>query len=101
MTALAVRIGLSISEEEAGNRVERMSAQEIRVCLTDHGLRVVGVDRYAMYYQHEPGSCMRFFSRRRSFRLARLAVHLFNLVLGPSGNKLSVRGMRTLPTPGR
>lgn len=101
VTSLAVRMGLSISEEEAGNRVERMSAQEIRICLTDHGLRVVGADRYAMYYQHEPGSCMRFFSRRRSFWLARLAVLGFNLVLGPIGNKLSVRGMRTLPTPGR
>jgi SAM-dependent methyltransferase len=101
VTALAVRMGISISEEEAGNRVERMSAREIRVCLTDHGLRVVGVDRYAMYYGHEPGVWMRFFSRHRSFWLARLTVRIFNLVLGSIGNKLSVRGMRTLPTPAR
>jgi SAM-dependent methyltransferase len=96
VTAIAVRLGIALEEEDAGNRVERVSTEQIAACLAEHGLDVVGVDRYAMYYRHEPGRWMRFFSRRRSFPLARRAIVAFNLVLGSAGNKLSVRAMRAI-----
>ncbi len=93
-TTIAVRLGIALKEEEAGNRVERVTAEQITACLRDHGLDVVGVDRYAMYYQHEPGWAMRFFSRRRSFPRARGTIAGFNDILGSVGNKLSVRAVR-------
>jgi SAM-dependent methyltransferase len=94
VTAIAVRLGIALQEEDAGNRVERVSAERIAACLAEHGLDMVGVDRYAMYYQHEPGRWMRFFSRRRSLSVARLVIVAFNLVLGSIGNKLTVRAVR-------
>lgn len=96
VTAIAVRLGIALKEEDAGNRVERVSAEQVAACLAEHGLDVVGVDRYAMYYQHAPGWCMRFFSRRQSFPAACLAITAFNLVLGSAGNKLSVRAVREI-----
>lgn len=94
VTEIAVRLGIALEEEDAGNRVERVTEEQITRCLVEHGLDVVGVDRYAMYYQHEPAWAMRLFSRRRSFRLARLAIVVFNGLLGFVGNKLSVRAVR-------
>jgi len=93
-TEIAVRLGVALREEEAGNRVERVSGEQIASCLEEHGLEILGADRYAMYYQHEPGWGMRFFSRRRSFRAARSAIVVFNRVLGSAGNKLAVRAVR-------
>lgn len=95
VTEAAVRLGIALKEEDAGNRVERVSAEQITACLAEHGLEVVGVDRYAMYYQHEPGWGMRLFSRGRSFRLARAAIASFNAAAGTVGNKLSVRALRS------
>jgi SAM-dependent methyltransferase len=94
VTSLAVQFGMALKEEDAGNRVERVSAEQIAACLTEHGLNVMGIDRYAMYYQHEPGWGMQFFSRRRSARAAQFAIEAFNRVLGSLGNKLSVRAVR-------
>ncbi|MEA2425024.1 MAG: hypothetical protein QOH13_1434 [Thermoleophilaceae bacterium] len=94
VTALAVRLGLALREEDAGNRVERVSAEQITACLAEHGLHVVGVDRYAMYYQHEPGPWMRFFSRRRASAAARLGLAAGNRLIGAIGNKVSVRATR-------
>lgn len=98
VTAIAVKVGISIEEEEAGNRVERVSAHQIADCLTQHGLHVVGADRYAMYYKHEPGTWMRFFSRPRAVPVAKSAFAAFNRVLGPIGNKLAVRAIRSPTT---
>lgn len=100
VTAIAVRLGIALDEEDAGNRVERVSAEQVSACLDEYGMKVVGVDRYAMYYQHEPGSWMRFFSRRRTLPIARLAFRTLNLVLGSVGNKLTVRGVREIKRGG-
>lgn len=99
VTEIAVRFGIALKTEDAGNRVERVTTNEVTACLNDHGLDVVGVDRYAMYYKHEPGWAMRCFSRSRSFRLARLVIATFNVVLGKVGNKLSVRAIRRPGNP--
>lgn len=94
VTAIAVRLGIALREEDAGNRVERVRAQEIAACFAEHGFDVAAVERYAMYYRHEPGWAMRFFSRRRSFGAARRAIVAFNRFLGSGGNKLSIRAVR-------
>lgn len=93
-TEIAVRLGFALKEEEAGNRVERVAAEQIATCLEEHGWDVVGVERYAMYYQHQPRWAMRFFSRGRSFRVVRAAIDGFNDVLGSVGNKLAIRAVR-------
>ena len=99
VTAIAIRLGMAQREEDAGNRVERVSARRITECLADHGFEVIGAERYAMYYRHEPGPWMRFLSRRRTLPIGRGAVLVFNAVLGRVGNKLAVRGVRMTAEP--
>ena len=104
VTTVAVRLGIALEEEDAGNRVERVSGKAITAYLATQGFEVVGAERYAMYYQHEPGSWMRFFSRRRCFPAARLAINAFNSIFGLAGNKFSMRSIRgstiqTAPDP--
>lgn len=94
MTALAVRVGIALEEEEAGNRVERLGEESVARTLREAGLRIVGSGRYGMYYQHEPGPAMRLFSRRRAVGPACLAINTFNASFGALGNKLSVRARR-------
>ena len=94
VTALAVRLGIALDREDAGNRVERVTPRQLSSALAQQGFEVVGVDRYAMYYQHEPRWAMHLLSRRRAFTASRLAIVGFNHVLGSIGNKLSVRAVR-------
>ena len=95
VTHLAVRLGIALQEEDAGNRVERVCAERVAAALGEHGFAIVGVDRYAMYYQHEPGWGMKLWSRRRLFPMASVAIVIFNRTFGAIGNKLSVRATRT------
>jgi SAM-dependent methyltransferase len=97
ITALAVRAGIALEEEDAGNRVERIDVQSVARAFGAAGLRVVGSGRYGMYYRHEPGPAMRLFSRRRTVGLARLSINTFNAKFGALGNKLSVRAIRDVP----
>jgi SAM-dependent methyltransferase/uncharacterized protein YbaR (Trm112 family) len=93
-TAVAVRLGISEDEEEAGNRVERLDPDLVVARLRDAGYEVLGCERYAMYYRHEPGSVVRGLSRRPLLDAAKLGFTAANRVLGPIGNKLSVRAVR-------
>ncbi|MDX6677886.1 MAG: hypothetical protein QOE31_1938 [Solirubrobacteraceae bacterium] len=94
VTALAVRLGLALEREQAGNRVARVAARQIAGCLREHGFAVATAQRYAMFYRHEPGPWMRLLSRRRSYPAALLAIRAFNAVLGALGNKIAVAGVR-------
>ncbi|MDQ6778278.1 MAG: methyltransferase domain-containing protein [Actinomycetota bacterium] len=94
-TAIAVRFGVALEQEEAGNRVARLDPAEVAETLSDFGFRVVGSERYAMYYQHEPGRPMRLLSRRQGGRVAAGAISAFNRRAGSFGNKLAVRAVRT------
>lgn len=94
VTRLAVRFGVAEATEEAGNPVERLTPAGLEAALRDAGFDVVGAERYAMFYRHVPGAPGRFFSRRRTFPVARAAIRGFNAVLGGAGNKLSVRAVR-------
>jgi SAM-dependent methyltransferase len=93
VTAVAVRLGLALEVEESGNRVQRLGADWVATRLQAHGWRVVGADRYAMYYRHVPGPAMRLLSRTRLLPGAKAAVIAANRLIGPAGNKLSVRAV--------
>ncbi len=95
-TAVAVKLGISEVQEEAGNRVERVDPDEIVLTLRAGGLEILGAERYAMYYRHEPGPAVRLLSAPGLFGLARGAFRAANVPLGPIGNKLSVRAVKAI-----
>jgi ubiquinone/menaquinone biosynthesis C-methylase UbiE/uncharacterized protein YbaR (Trm112 family) len=95
VTALAVRVGLALEREEAGNRVARLGAREVCVELTQRGFRIQRAGRYAMYYRHEPGAIMRELSRPGVFSFCRAAVAMGNAAIGRWGNKLRITALRS------
>lgn len=93
-TAAAVRLGLAEDEEEAGNRVRRLTLDEISRELSDRGFRPIRPHRYAMYYRHWPGRTMRVLSTRPLLPLAQAGLNALNRVAGRFGNKLTVQAIR-------
>jgi ubiquinone/menaquinone biosynthesis C-methylase UbiE len=93
-TQLAVKVGLSVEHEEAGNRVARMSIDEISGVLGAVGFETAHAERYAMLYRHEPGPVSRFLSRRGMRRFAAGAWNASNGLVGRFGNKLTVQAVR-------
>jgi ubiquinone/menaquinone biosynthesis C-methylase UbiE len=93
-TRMAVRLGLSVEHEEAGNRVARMSMPEIEDVLRRAGFEIVRAERYAMLYRHEPGAPTRFISRPIVSALARGGWRAANAAIGRFGNKLTVQALR-------
>lgn len=94
VTSLAVRAGIALDREEAGNRVERLSVAQLRHRLEGEGFAILNAERYAMFYRHHPGSAMRFFSRTRMLPAARGGLAAFNRVAGGLGNKLTITAAR-------
>ena len=64
ITAVAVRAGLALEREEAGNRVGRLDAEAVEAELRKEGFRILESQRYGMYYRHEPGRLVRLLSYR-------------------------------------
>jgi ubiquinone/menaquinone biosynthesis C-methylase UbiE len=93
-TALAVRLGLSDVDEEAGNRIERLDPVAVADELERAGFRIVRAERYAMVYRHEPGRASRLLSAPLLFPLVRAGLTGFNTVAGRVGNKFSVQAVR-------
>ncbi len=93
-TRLAVQFGLALEREEAGNRVARLTLDDVCSTLAARGFRVVTAERYAMYYRHEPGRAVRLLSRQPLLGLAQASFRLANAVAGPLGNKLTVQAVR-------
>ena len=77
-TRLAVRLGISYDVEDAGNRVERIDPEELAAALRADGFSVVQLERYAMYYRHEPGAVLRVLSTEPFFTAVRMSLGLFN-----------------------
>ena len=94
VTALAVRLGIALEREEAGNPVVRLAPIDVEDVLRAHGFDVVRAERYAMYYGHRPGRTARLLSRRRLLPAARAGLRAANAVVGPLGNKLAVQARR-------
>jgi ubiquinone/menaquinone biosynthesis C-methylase UbiE/uncharacterized protein YbaR (Trm112 family) len=93
-TAAAVRTGLSIDYEEAGNRVERMSTDQIRELLEGEGFEIKGAERYAMLYRHQAGVPLKALSAPGISALAQGGWRAANALIGPAGNKLTVQAVR-------
>ena len=94
VTHLAVRLGLALELEEAGNLVRRLTLEEISRELSQVGLRTVHAERYAMYYKHEPGRLVTLLSAAGAADLAIAGFRVANRALGGFGNKLSVQAVR-------
>jgi SAM-dependent methyltransferase len=99
LTALAVRLNLALEQEEAGNRVARLTLDEIVETLERRDFRVLNAHRYGMYYKHNPGWAIDLLSRERIFPLATTALSLLNTLAGRVGNKLTVQAVRAAAGP--
>jgi glycosyltransferase involved in cell wall biosynthesis/SAM-dependent methyltransferase len=97
VTRLAVRLGLALETEEAGNRVARMEPSEVAAFLEARGFVVLRAERYAMYYPHHPGAVFSLLSRPIVFPIVRAGWHLANALLGRFGNKMVVLAERDQP----
>ena len=95
VTRLAVRLGLALETEEAGNRVARMDPSETRAFLEARGYRVLVAERYAMYYPHYPGALFRLLSQPLVFPIVRWGWRFANALVGRWGNKMVVVAERT------
>jgi ubiquinone/menaquinone biosynthesis C-methylase UbiE len=93
-TTVAVRLGLALEREEAGNRVARLRPGDLRRTLEAAGFSVVKAGRYAMYYKHVPGRVSRWLSRPLVLPVAKLGWRVASGILGAFGNKLVVVGVR-------
>jgi glycosyltransferase involved in cell wall biosynthesis/uncharacterized protein YbaR (Trm112 family) len=100
-TAVAVRLGLALDREPAGNRVGRMSLAETATTLRTLGFQELAAGRYVMYYRHKPGRVMRVLSWRILYPLVRSAWRLVNALAGGVGNKLVVVSERQTGTTPR
>jgi ubiquinone/menaquinone biosynthesis C-methylase UbiE/uncharacterized protein YbaR (Trm112 family) len=89
-TSVAVKAGIALEREEAGNVVRRLTTSEVIRTLAIAGYRSLLAQRYAMYYPHEPGPLFRVLSLPWIFPIARLAWRVGNAVLGRAGNKMVV-----------
>jgi SAM-dependent methyltransferase len=94
VTRFAVLLGLALEHENAGNRVARLTLEDISNGLAVRGFRSVLAERYAMYYRHDPGSAMRLLSMPALLPMAIGAVRLANRFAGRFGNKLAVQAVR-------
>jgi ubiquinone/menaquinone biosynthesis C-methylase UbiE/uncharacterized protein YbaR (Trm112 family) len=93
-TKLAIRVGLSELQEEAGNRIERVDRAALTALLEARGFRLVANERYAMVYRHVPGPLAHALSMPGVFAAARFGIQTFNRVAGDIGNKLTIQAVR-------
>jgi glycosyltransferase involved in cell wall biosynthesis/SAM-dependent methyltransferase/uncharacterized protein YbaR (Trm112 family) len=93
-TSVAIRAGLALECEEAGNRVARLDPNDVVAVLREEGFRPLVAERYAMYYRHQPGRVSRALSNPLVFPIVRASWKLANGLLGRFGNKLIVLAER-------
>lgn len=93
-TAVAVRLGIALEIEEAGNRVERLNSNDVVETLRWFGLDIVSARRYAIYHKHEPGRAIAALSRQPAFAATKLSILAFNLLFGRIGNRLAIQAGR-------
>ena len=98
VTRLAVRLGLALETEDAGNRVARLDPAEVAAFLVAQGFVTLRAERYAMYYPHRPGTVFRFLSRSYLYPVVRLGWRAVNATIGRFGNKMVVVCERDAPS---
>ena len=100
-TSLAVRTGLALDREQAGNRVARLRPADVEDALQRSGWVVMSAKRYAMLYRHEPGTPSRLLSLPAMYPLAKASWRIANALIGRFGNKMVVVAERQEITPAR
>lgn len=90
LTRLAVRLGLALDREPAGNLVIRFDPEALARHLGTLGLDPLRATRYAMLYRHEPGPILGLLSRPGLVTLAKAGYRIADRSLGRAGNKLVV-----------
>lgn len=94
ITSVAIRLGLAMEREGAGNRVARLELAAVGRAVQGAGFHLERPKRYAMFYRHEPGRWMRLFSRPGLLFAAQAIYRIGNVLAGRFGNKLAVKGLR-------
>jgi SAM-dependent methyltransferase len=97
ITRLAIRFGVALETEEAGNRVARLDPSEVATFLEARGYRVLRADRYAMYYPHRPGAVFSLLSWPFVYPVVRVGWRIANALVGRFGNKMVVVAERAQP----
>jgi len=97
ITRFAIRLGLALETEEAGNRVARLEPSEVAAFLQARGFVTLRAERYAMYYPHHPGAIFKLLSAPLIFPIVRVGWRLANVLLGRFGNKMVVVAERRDP----
>jgi glycosyltransferase involved in cell wall biosynthesis/ubiquinone/menaquinone biosynthesis C-methylase UbiE len=97
LTRLAIRLGLALEIEDAGNRVARIEPSEVAAYLEARGFAVLRNDRYAMYYPHRPGAVFRFLSRPILYTFVLVSWRVVNGIIGRFGNKMVIVAERVRP----
>lgn len=93
-TRVAVKLGLALEVEEAGNRVGRVESTEIASALASSGFSVTRARRYAMYYKHDPRLTSKLLSLPVVLPVARAAYLSADALIGRAGNKLTMQATR-------
>ena len=99
ITRLAIRLGLALETERAGNHVGRMEPAQVAAFLESRGYVVLRAERYAMYYPHHPGTVFSLLSRPFVFPIVRAGWRLANALVGRFGNKMVVVAERQAQAP--
>jgi 2-polyprenyl-3-methyl-5-hydroxy-6-metoxy-1,4-benzoquinol methylase len=95
LTTLAVRLGIAVEVEDAGNVVKRLDPKALTTILGEQGFDRIAWKRTLMYYPHEPYRWFAWFDKSLLFFLFRIAFGTMNLALGGRGNKLSLGATRS------
>jgi SAM-dependent methyltransferase len=93
-TKFALRLGVALEREEAGNRVVRFNVNDLVKALSSYGFRVVDAHRYAIYHKHEPRRWLTLLSHRPLFDVTVGATRTFNRFVGGIGNRLTIQAVR-------
>lgn len=94
ITRLSIALGMSQVYEDSGNYIYRFAPGEMARWLEDCGFEVINLERYLMYYPHEPGPVFRAFDSQFLFTIARCGFLVANSLVTYLGNKLQVVAIR-------
>ena len=95
LTKLAVRLGIAVKVEDAGNPVRRLDPKAVTAILHTEGFERIVFQRTLMYYPHEPYRWFTWFDNPLLFFLFRTAFTGTNLAFSRWGNKLSLGATRS------
>jgi len=93
ITELSILLGVSL-RYEGTDFVYRFKKDELTSWLKEFRIKKVLIKRYIMYYPHQPGRFFRIFDNRILFYIAQKLFQVLNILLGKSGNKIQVIGLK-------